>query len=253
MSASASSDRGHTMIISVPAKVNDNIAVGDGTSAEPIDINSDGDDQGVLERVVFYYPVKGAEGESYMTEVNEIMKKNALFSPEDLGFIPRSPPFERPMKESKAATIAVNKSRDMKSLGREELLTDNVIDMFVSWLVSDYEVFNDGPFILTFVHAFSRFNHLQQSPYLYEKNHNFKSNNNNYYVFSIQHTTKLREDGPEYVVEHFLPRIGVDLFDCKLLLFPLVDQNHYSLMVVANPAFAERVYENCSKTMPWPG
>ena len=241
------------MIIPVPAKVNDNIAVGDGTSAEPIDINSDGDDQGVLERVVFYYPVKGAEGESYMTEVNEIMKKNALFSPEDLGFIPRSPPFERPMKESKAATIAVNKSRDMKSLGREELLTDNVIDMFVSWLVSDYEVFNDGPFILTFVHAFSRFNHLQQSPYLYEKNHNFKSNNNNYYVFSIQHTTKLREDGPEYVVEHFLPRIGVDLFDCKLLLFPLVDQNHYSLMVVANPAFAERVYENCSSTKPWPG
>jgi len=41
------------MIISVPAKVNDNIAVGDGTSAEPIDINSDGDDQGVLERVYF--------------------------------------------------------------------------------------------------------------------------------------------------------------------------------------------------------
>ena len=242
------------MIISVPAKVNDNIAVGDGTSAEPIDINSDGDDQGVLERVVFYYPVKGAEGESYMTEVNEIMKKNALFSPEDLGFIPRSPPFERPKKESKSATIAVNKSRDMKSLRREKLLTDNVIDVFVSWLVSDYEVFNDGPVILTlFVHAFSRFNHLQQSPYLYEKNHNFKSNNNNYYVFSIQHTTKLREDGPEYVVEHFLPRIGVDLFDCKLLLFPLVDQNHYSLMVVANPAFAERVYENCSKTMPWPG
>ena len=251
MSASASSDRGHTMIISVPAKVNDNIAVGDGTSAEPIDINSDGDDQGVLERVVFYYPVTGAEGESYMTDVDEIMKKNALFSPEDLGFIPRSPPFERPKKESKSI-ISVNK-RDMKSLRREKLLTDNVIDVFVSWLVSDYEVFNDGPVILTFVHAFSRFNHLQQSPYLYEKNHNFKSNNNNYYVFSIQHTTKLREDGPEYVVEHFLPRIGVDLFDCKLLLFPLVDQNHYSLMVVANPAFAERVYENCSKTMPWPG
>lgn len=132
MSASASSDRGHTMIISVPAKVNDNIAVGDGTSAEPIDINSDGDDQGVLERVVFYYPVKGAEGESYMTEVNEIMKKNALFSPEDLGFIPRSPPFERPMKESKSI-ISVNK-RDMKSLRRGKLLTDNVIDVFVSWL-----------------------------------------------------------------------------------------------------------------------
>ena len=239
------------MNIPVPAKVNDNIAVGDGTSAEPIDINSDGDDQGVLERVVFYYPVKGAEGESYMTEVNEIMKKNALFSPEDLGFIPRSPPFERPKKESKSI-ISVNK-RDMKSLRREKLLTDNVIDMFVSWLVSDYEVFNDGPFILTFVHAFSRFNHLQQSPYLYEKNHNFKSNNNNYYVFSIQHTTKLREDGPKYVVERILPNIGVDLFDCKLLLFPLVDQNHYSLMVVANPVFAERVYENCSSTKPWPG
>ena len=149
------------MNIPVPAKVNDNIAVGDGTSAEPIDINSDGDDQGVLERVVFYYPVKGAEGESYMTEVNEIMKKNALFSPEDLGFIPRSPPFERPKKESKSI-ISVNK-RDMKSLRREKLLTDNVIDVFVSWLVSDYEVFNDGPVILTlFVHAFSRLNHLQQ-------------------------------------------------------------------------------------------
>ena len=240
------------MNIPVPAKVNDNIAVGDGTSAEPIDINSDGDDQGMLERVVFYYPVKGAEGESYMTEVNEIMKKNALFSPEDLGFIPRSPPFERPKKESKSI-ISVNK-RDMKSLRREKLLTDNVIDVFVSWLVSDYEVFNDGPVILTlFVHAFSRFNHLQQSPYLYEKNHNFKSNNNNYYVFSIQHTTKLREVGPEYVVDRFLPKIGVKLFDCKLLLFPLVDQNHYSLMVVANPAFAERVYENCSSTKPWPG
>lgn len=239
------------MNIPVPAKVNDNIAVGDGTSAEPIDINSDGDDPGVLEKVVFYYPVKGAEGESYMTDVNKIMKKNALFSPEDLGFIPRSPPFERPMKESKSS-ISVNK-RDMKSLGRKKLLTDNVIDVFVSWLVSDYEVFNDGPSILTFVHAFSRFNHLQQSPHLYEKNHNFKSNNNNYYVFSIQHTTKLREDGPKYVVDRILPRIGVDLFDCKLLLFPLVDQNHYSLMVVANPAFAERVYENCSSTKPWPG
>ena len=239
------------MIISVPAKVNDNIAVGDGTSAEPIELNSDGDDPGVIGDIVFTYPVTGAEGESYMTDVDEIMKKNALFSPEDLGFIPRSPPFERPMKESKAATIAVNNSRDMKSLGREELLTDNVIDMFVSWLVSDYEVFNDGPFILTFVHAFSRFNHLQQSPHLYEKNDNFK--NNNYYVFSIQHTTKLREVGPEYVVDQFLPKIGVKLFDCKLLLFPLVDQNHYSLMVVANPAFAERVYERCSKTMPWPG
>ena len=239
------------MIISVPAKVNDNIAVGDGTSAEPIELNSDGDDPGVIGDIVFTYPVTGAEGELYTTDVNEIMKKNALFSPEDLGFIPRSPPFERPMKESKAATIAVNKSRDMKSLGREELLTDNVIDMFVSWLVSDYEVFNDGPFILTFVHAFSRFNHLQQSPHLYEKNDNFK--NNNYYVFSIQHTTKLREVGPEYVVDQFLPKIGVKLFDCKLLLFPLVDQNHYSLMVVANPVFAERVYENCSSTKPWPG
>ena len=239
------------MIISVPAKVNDNIAVGDGTSAEPIELNSDGDDPGVIGDIVFTYPVTGAEGELYTTDVNEIMKKNALFSPEDLGFIPRSPPFERPMKESKAATIAVNKSRDMKSLGREEFLTDNVIDMFVSWLVSDYEVFNDGPFILTFVHAFSRFNHLQQSPHLYEKNDNFK--NNNYYVFSIQHTTKLREVGPEYVVDQFLPKIGVKLFDCKLLLFPLVDQNHYSLMVVANPVFAERVYENCSSTKPWPG
>jgi len=238
------------MIISVPAKVNDNIAVGDGTSAEPIEFDSDGDDQGVIEDVVFRYPVTGAEGESYMTDVDEIMKKNALFSPEDLGFIPRSPPFERPMKESKS-TVEVNKRRDMKSLGREELLTDNVIDMFVSWLVSDYEVFNDGPVILTFVHSFSRFNHLQQSPYLYEKNHNFK--NNNYYVFSIQHTTKLREDGPEYVVERILPKIGVELFDCKLLLFPLVDQNHYSLMVVANPVFAERVYEHCSSTRPWPG
>ena len=63
------------MIISVPAKVNDNIAVGDGTSAEPIDIDSDGDDPGFLEKVLFYYPVKGAEGESYMTDVNKIMKK----------------------------------------------------------------------------------------------------------------------------------------------------------------------------------
>ena len=63
------------MIISVPAKVNDNIAVGDGTSAEPIEFNSYGDDQGVIEDVVFKYPVTGAEGESYMTDVDEIMKK----------------------------------------------------------------------------------------------------------------------------------------------------------------------------------
>eukprot|EP00956_Cyclotella_meneghiniana_P023806 scaffold46988_cov91-Cyclotella_meneghiniana.AAC.3 len=146
--SATASGRGHTMIILVPAKVNDDIAVRDGTLAEPAVINSD--NKSVVDKeIVFKYPVTGAEGES----------------PEDLGFIPRSPPFERPMVESRAM-ISVNK-RDMKGLGREQLLTDNVIDMFVPWS-----------------------NHLQQSPYLDEKNHNFK--NYNYYVFSIQHTTKLR-------------------------------------------------------------
>ena len=56
------------------------------------------------------------------------------------------------MEKSKSV-VSVNK-RDMKSLEREKLLTDNVIDMAVHWLVTDYEVFNDGPVFLTFVHAF---------------------------------------------------------------------------------------------------
>lgn len=58
-----------------------------------------------------------------------------------------------------------------------------------------------------------------------------------------------------FAVDRQNKKKGVQLLDMDLLLFPIVDNGHYSLIVVAHPGLAMMVIENENATgnTNWPG
>lgn len=101
-----------------------------------------------------------------------------------------------------------------------------------------------------------RFNNLPQMPHLVEQDAK-KNEKVNYHIFTCQFMVQLIGEGVEGVSRWIdkIKKRGVQLLDMDLLLFPIVDNGHYSLIVVAHPGLAMMVIENENATgnTNWPG
>ena len=79
--------------------------------------------------------------------------------------------------------------------------------------------------------------------------------NSTYHIFRTQLMTKLIKGGVEDACR-WIKNTRVQLFDKKLLLFPIVENYHYSLMVVANPGHVMKVHDpdaGARSNTHWPG
>ena len=79
--------------------------------------------------------------------------------------------------------------------------------------------------------------------------------NSKYHIFSTHLMSKLINGGVEDACG-WIKSTRVQLFDKKLLLFPIVDENHYSLMVVAHPGHVMKLHDpdaGAGSNTHWPG